>query len=309
MINSKNNNLLILLGPTGVGKTDISIKLAQEMPDIEIISADSMQIYKYMDIGTAKPNKSILSTIKHHMIDIIEPSDNFDVTQYSKLATNIILDVFKRGKIAVLVGGSGLYISSIIYPLFTGPSKDIEYRETLEEEEKIHGKKYLYDRLSKIDPISASKIKPNDLRRIIRALEVYKSTGKTISYLQKKSSAKNTKFKYYIIGLKRGRENLYHRINLRVDKMIKDGFIEEVKMLREMGYKEDLNSMQGLGYKQINKYLNGVYSKEVAIDLIKIETRHYAKRQMTWFNNKIKNIKWIDLDKDCQGDRCPLAGF
>ena len=297
MINNKDNNLLILLGPTGVGKTDISIKLAQKTPDIEIISADSMQIYKYMDIGTAKPDKSILKTIKHHMIDIVEPSDNFDVTQYSKLAVNIILDVFKRGKMPILAGGSGLYISSIINPLFAGPAKDIEYREILEEEAKIQGKKYLYDKLSKIDPISASKIKPNDLRRIIRALEVYKSTGKAISYLQKKASTKNTKFKYHIIGLKRDRENIYRRISLRVDKMFEEEFVEEVKTLREMGYKGDLNSMQGLGYKQINKYLNGVYNKEEAVNLIKIETRHYAKRQMTWFKNKIENIQWIDLDE------------
>ena len=273
MIKSKNNNLLILLGPTGVGKTDISTKLAQKIPDIEIISADSMQIYKYMNIGTAKPDKSILNTLKHHTIDIVDPSENFDVIQYSKLATNIILDVFKRGKIPILVGGSGLYISSIINPLFTGPAKNIEYREILEEEAKIHGKKYLYDKLSKIDPISASKIEPNDLRRIIRALEVYKSTGKTISYLQKKDFNKNAKFKYHIIGLKRDRVNLYQRINLRVDKMIKDGFIEEVKMLRDMSYKEDLNSMQGLGYKQIYKHLNGKYDKETAINLIKRDTR------------------------------------
>ncbi len=297
MINYKDNNLLILLGPTGVGKTNISIKLAQKIPDIEIISADSMQIYKYMDIGTAKPDKTILKIIKHHMIDIIDPSDNFDVIQYCKLAANTILDVFKRGKIPILAGGSGLYISSIVNPLFTGPAKDIEYRESLEEEAKIHSKKYLYDKLSKIDPISASKIKPNDLRRIIRALEVYKYTGKTISYLQKKASTKNIKFKYRIIGLKRNRDNLYQRINLRVDKMFKDGFIEEVKMLRNMGYKEDLNSMQGLGYKQVNKHFNGVYTKEEAIDLIKIETRHYAKRQMTWFNHRTKNIEWINLDK------------
>ena len=297
MINYKDNNLLILLGPTGVGKTDISIKLAQKMPDIEIISADSMQIYKYMDIGTAKPDKSILKTIKHHMIDVVEPSENFDVIQYSKLATDIILDVFKRGKIPILMGGSGLYISSIINPLFTGPAKDIEYRKILEEEAKIHGKKYLYDKLSKIDPISSLKIEPNDLRRVIRALEVYKSTGKTISYLQKKAFNENPKFKYRIIGFKRGRENLYQRINLRVDKMIKDGFIEEARMLRKMGYKEDLNSMRGLGYKQVNKHFNGIYTKEEAIDLIKIETRHYAKRQMTWFNNKIKNIEWINLDE------------
>jgi tRNA dimethylallyltransferase len=297
MMKNKENNLLILLGPTGVGKTNISIKLDHKIAGIEIISADSMQIYKYMDIGTAKPNKSILSTIKHHMIDIIEPSINFDVIQYSKLAAKIISDVFKRGKIPILAGGSGLYISSIINPLFSGPARDMEYRETLEEEAKLHGNKYLHEKLSKIDPVSASKIKPNDLRRIIRALEVYKSTGKPISYLQNKSSDSSAKFNYQIIGFKRNRENLYQRINLRVDKMIKDGLIEEVKMLREMGYREDLNSMQSLGYKQINKYLDGEYSKEEAIDLIKIETRHYAKRQMTWFKNKIKNIEWIDLDE------------
>lgn len=297
MINNKDNNLLILLGPTGVGKTDISIKLAQKIPNMEIISADSMQIYKYMDIGTAKPDKTILKSIKHHMIDIIEPSENFDVIQYSKLTVKIILDIFKRGKIPILMGGSGLYISSIINPLFIGPAKSIEYRKILEEEAKIHGKKYLHEKLSKIDPVSASKIEPNDLRRIIRALEVYKSTGKTISYLQKKALNENLKFKYHIIGLKRSRESLYRRINLRVDKMIKGGFIEEARMLKKMGYKEDLNSMQGLGYKQVNKYFNGIYSQEEAIDLIKIETRHYAKRQMTWFNNKIKNIEWIDLDE------------
>jgi len=302
MTNSKDNNLLILLGPTGVGKTGISIKLAQKMPDIEIVSADSMQIYKYMDIGTAKPAKNILKTIKHHMIDIVDPAENFDVIKYSELAAKIILDVFKRSKIPILAGGSGLYISSIINPFFTGPAKDSEYRKILEEEAKIHGNKYLYDKLSKIDPISASKIKPNDLRRIIRALEVYKSTGKTISYLQKKASTKNTKFNYQIIGFKRDRKNLYQRINQRVDKMIRHGFIEEVKTLRKMGYKEDLNSMQGLGYKQINKHLNGVYTNEEATNLIKIETRHYAKRQMTWFKNKIENIEWIDLDKSSENE-------
>jgi len=297
-MNNKDNNLFILLGPTGVGKTDISIKLAQKIPDIEIISADSMQIYKYMDIGTAKPDKGILNTIKHHMIDIVDPAEDFDVIQYSKLTNNIILDLFKKSKIPILVGGSGLYISSIIHPLFAGPAKNSEYRETLEEEAKTHGKKYLYEKLSKIDLDSASKIKPNDLRRIIRALEVYQSTGKTISYLQRKSSNNDVKINYQIIGFKRNRENLYQRINLRIDKMIKDGFIEEVKMLREMGYNENLNSMQGLGYKQINKYLNGIYTKEETINLIKIETRHYAKRQMTWFKNKLEDIEWIDLDKD-----------
>ena len=261
-----------------------------------------MQIYKYMDIGTDTPNKNILKAIKHHMIDIVDPSENFDVIQYSKLAADIILDIFKRGKIPILAGGSGLYMSSIINPFFTGPARNIEYREFLEEEAKIQGKKYLYDKLSKIDPISASKIEPNDLRRIIRVLEVYKTTGKTISYLKEKDFNKKAKFKYHIIGLKRDRKNLYQRINLRVDKMIKDGFIKEVKMLRDMGYKEYLNSMQGLGYKQINKHLNSVYTKEEATNLIKIETRHYAKRQMTWFKNKIANIQWIDLDETSENE-------
>jgi tRNA dimethylallyltransferase len=295
--NKEDNNLLILLGPTGVGKTDISIKLAKKLPNIEIISADSMQIYKYMDIGTAKPNKNILKTIKHHMIDIVDPAENFDVIKYSKLATKIILDIFKRGKIPILIGGSGLYITSIIEPIFSGPNKDSIYREILEEESKIYGKEYLYNKLVKIDPISALKINSNDLKRIIRALEVYKSTGKTISYLQKKAYNKNAKFKYQIIGLKRNREKLYQKINSRVDKMIKDGLIEEVKTLKERGYNENLNSMQGLGYKQINKYLDGEYDQETAINLIKRDTRRYAKRQMTWFNHKIENIEWVDLDE------------
>jgi len=299
-IHKKNNTLLILLGPTGVGKTDISIKLAQKIPNLEIVSADSMQIYKYMDIGTAKPDKTTLKTIKHHMIDIVDPAESFDVMQYNKLATEIIVDIFRRGKIPILVGGSGLYISSIIKPLFSGPGKDADYRRILEEEAKKYGKEYLYEKLSKIDSISASRIKPNDLRRIIRALEVYKSTGKPISYLQNNDSNKynkNAKFRYHIIGLKRNRNSLYHKIDIRVDKMIKDGLIKEVEELRAKGYNSNLNSMQGLGYKQINKYLDGVYDKETAINLIKRDTRHYAKRQMTWFNNKIKNIEWIDLDE------------
>jgi len=298
MIRDKiNNNLLILLGPTGVGKTDVCIKLIKELPDIELVSADSMQIYKYMDIGTAKPNKDILKTIKHHLIDIVDPADNYDVIKYSKLANKIVLDIFKKGKIPILVGGSGLYISAIIQPLFTTPDKDNSYREILEEEARIYGKKYLYNELVKIDPISAAKINPNDLRRIIRALEVYKSSGKPISFLQKKDYHENVKFKYHIIGLTRNRESLYQRINLRVDKMIEDGFIEEVKALKEKGYEENLNSMQGLGYKQINKYLNGEYDKETTVNLIKRYTRRYAKRQMTWFKNKIENIEWINLDE------------
>lgn len=250
-----------------------------------------------MDIGTAKPNKNILKAIKHHMIGIADPAENFDVIRYSKLATKILFDIFKRGKIPILVGGSGLYITSIIEPIFSGPDRDSIYRKILEEESKIYGKEYLHNKLIKIDPISASKINSNDTKRIIRALEVYKSTGKTISCLQKEAYRQNAKFKYQTIGLKMNREKLYQKINSRVDKMIKDGLIEEVKMLRERGYDKNLNSMQGLSYKQINKYLDGEYDQETAIYLIKRDSRRYAKRQMTWFSHKIKNIEWIDLDE------------
>ena len=296
----KKITLLILLGPTAVGKTNISLKLADALSNLEIISADSRQIYKYMDIGTAKPDKTMLKKVKHHMIDIIEPSEDFDVMQYSKLANRLITNLLKEGKIPLIVGGSGLYISSIINPLFSGPGKDVDYRKYLEEEAKKYGREYLYEKLSKVDPASASGIKSNDLRRIIRALEVYKITGKTISYLQKEKLYKKVKFSYQIIGLKRKRENLYQRINFRVDKMIKEGFIEEVKELRAKGYDKNLNSMQGLGYKQINSYLDGEYDLETAIHLIKRDTRRYAKRQMTWFKNKIKNIQWIDLEVDSE---------
>jgi len=292
--------LLILLGPTGVGKTDISLKVAEIIPEIEIISADSMQIYKYLDIGTAKPDKNILKRIKHHLIDIIEPDETFDAVQYSDLARKIILDIFQRNKKPMLVGGSGLYISSLIEPLFSGPGKDIILRRFLEETAKKYGNEYLYAQLSKLDPDSASRIKKNDLRRIIRALEVYKITGQPISHLQKKELNKNSKlgFEYKIIGLIRKRENLYQRINLRVDKMIEKGFIEEVDSLRKKGYKKNSNSMQGLGYKEINKYLDNEIDKETAIYLIKRNTRHYAKRQITWFKNKIKSIEWIVLDEN-----------
>ena len=297
----KKITLLILLGPTAVGKTNISLKLADALSNLEIISADSRQIYKYMDIGTAKPDKTMLKKVKHHMIDIIEPSEDFDVMQYSKLANRLITNLLKEGKIPLIVGGSGLYISSIINPLFSGPGKDVDYRKYLEEEAKKYGREYLYEKLSKVDPASASAIKSsNDLKRIIRALEVYKITGKTISYLQKEKLYKKVKFSYQIIGLKRKRENLYQRINFRVDKMIKEGFIEEVKELRAKGYDKNLNSMQGLGYKQINSYLDGEYDLETAIHLIKRDTRRYAKRQMTWFKNKIKNIQWIDLEVDSE---------
>ena len=288
--------VFILLGPTGIGKTKLSLKLAKQMTDIEIISADSMQIYKYMNIGTDKPNRTILSTIRHHMVDIIEPDNNFDVSQYCQIANETLLDVFKRKKIPIMVGGTGLYISSMISPLFSGPGKDMKFRRVLNKIAKKRGINHLHEKLSVIDPVCANQIHSNDLQRIIRALEVYKITGKTISSLRANNVIKNKYFNFYIFGFYRNREAIYKKINLRVDNMIDRGLIDEVNNLRKMGYKDDLNSMQGLGYKQINRYLNGEYDKDSAIKQIKIDSRHYAKRQMTWFKNKIKDVEWINID-------------
>ncbi|MCK5767293.1 MAG: tRNA (adenosine(37)-N6)-dimethylallyltransferase MiaA [Candidatus Atribacteria bacterium] len=298
MSNYNNKQVVfILLGPTGIGKTKLSLKLAKQMTNIEIISADSMQIYKYMNIGTDKPNRNILSTIKHHMVDIIEPDKNFDVSQYCEIATEALLDVFNRKKIPLMVGGTGLYISSMIFPLFSGPGKDLKFRRVFNKIANKRGVNYLYEKLSVIDPVCANQIHSNDLQRIIRALEVYKITGKTISTLRKSDAAKNKYFNIFMRNLIIFDDTIYKKINIRVDNMIELGLIEEVKTLRKMGYKADLNSMQGLGYKQIGRYLNGKHDKETAINRIKIDTRHYAKRQMTWFKNKIKDVQWINLDQ------------
>ena len=295
--NQDKKDIFILLGPTGIGKTKLSLALAKQMTNIEIISADSMQIYKYMDIGTDKPDKAILNTLKHHMIDIIKPDEHFDVSKYCQMASQVILDILKREKIPLMVGGTGLYFSSMISPLFSGPGKDLKFRRILSKLEKNRGINHLYEKLSTIDPDSAKKIHHNDLQRIIRALEVYEITGKTMTLLRKESKEKNRQFNFRIFGFLKNREDIYKQINARVDRMIEKGLIDEVKLLRDMGYREHLNAMQGLGYKQINKYLNHEYDKDIAVERIKIDTRHYAKRQMTWFKNKINGIDWFDLDQ------------
>jgi len=286
-----------LLGPTGIGKTRLSLKLVQCIPDIEIISADSMQIYKYMDIGTDKLNYSILNKIKHHMIDIIAPDEYFDVSRYCQMATAVIHDINNRNKIPLMIGGTGLYISSMISPLFSGPGKDLKFRRILKKIGKRRGIDYLFKKLSNIDPDSAKKIHANDLQRIIRALEVYRLTGQTISSLRKNNAVENKNFTFTLFGLSRNRESIYRKINSRVDKMIERGLIEEVISLREMGYHAQLNAMQSLGYKQIYQFLNGECDKDFAINQIKIDTRHYAKRQMTWFKNKLKDVQWFNLDQ------------
>lgn len=289
-------DLLILSGPTGVGKTDISIKIAKKIGG-EIISADSMQIYKYMDIGSAKITKDEMEGIPHYIIDIAEPSDEFSVAQYKQLAERKIVELASDGKYPMLVGGTGLYINSLIFNYeFTGTYKDSEYRKYLEALADKNGKEFVHEMLKEIDVNSYNRLYPNDLKRVIRALEVYKLTGKTISELNENQDIYNIPYNVHYFVLNMDRERLYNRINRRVDIMLEKGLVDEVIKLKNMGYNSNMQSMKGIGYKEILYYLDGEISLEKAVEMIKQGSRNYAKRQLTWFR-KDKRVKWIDKDK------------
>lgn len=289
-------DLFILAGPTAVGKTDISIKLAQKLNG-EIISADSMQIYKYMDIGSAKVKKEEMQNIPHHLIDIIEPNVNFNVSEYKKMAEKEIESIISKNKLPMLVGGTGLYINSLIYNYdFTEASTDYEYRQYLHNLAETEGKEYVHNLLKEVDIQSFNRLYPNDLKRVIRALEVYKLTGKTISEFNLENDIYDIPYNIYYFVLTMNREKLYERINMRVDIMLQNGLIEEVKKLNEMGYSAEMQSMKGIGYKEILYYLDNKISLDEAIYSIKKGSRNYAKRQLTWFR-KDKRVIWIDKDK------------
>lgn len=293
-MNSK--KILILLGPTGVGKTALSIFLAKIL-STEIISSDSMQIYKHMDIGTAKPTEEERAVIRHHMIDIIEPWCFYSVGEYIKAVQQIIDKLLKEGKTPIIVGGTGLYIRAMTKGLFKGPSADWDLRQDfIKKERKTPG--YLYDLLIKLDPLYALKIMPTDIRRIVRALEVCLKAGRPFSELQKLSTTP-LPYDFIKIGLYRDRKELYSLINERVDKMIKKGLVDEVKRIidlisRHCKSASNLSSMQAIGYKEIAMYLNKEISYDDAIRLIKKRSRNYAKRQFAWFKNE-KDIRWIDV--------------
>ncbi|MBU1626363.1 tRNA (adenosine(37)-N6)-dimethylallyltransferase MiaA [bacterium] len=286
------NELIAIIGPTAVGKTEISVALAEEIGG-EIVSADSRQIYKYMDIGTAKPSSEDQRRIKHHMIDILFPDEEIDVATYSKMAREKIDDIMQRGLEPILVGGTGLYVRGVVDGIFEGPGKNIEIRKELKE---IYGKdqNQLYFMLKDVDPLSAMKIHPNDRQRIIRALEIYYETGKSIAIMQKEHGFRGFHYRTIFIGLYRYRNELCDIINSRVDNMIKSGFIDEVAGLLQMGYSPSLNSMQGLGYRYFTAYLKNEISFKESVEQTKRDTRRYAKRQMTWFN-KDNRIVWIKL--------------
>jgi tRNA dimethylallyltransferase len=292
------NKVIILLGPTGVGKTEVSIILAKAL-DTEIISADSMQIYKGMDIGTAKPSKEQREEVKHHMIDIADPSESYSAGRYMKDITPVIDKLHRKGKIPVVAGGTGLYIKAMTRGIFSGPSADWTLREELASlEEGQSGALYSY--LQELDPEAASKIMPADTRRIIRALEVCLKTKKGISEFQQKLTTP-LPYEFIKIGLRRERKELYRMLENRVDKMIDEGLVEEVKKLTSLVSNSklqtpnfELSCMQAIGYKEIAMYLNGEMPYEEAIRLIKRNTKRYAKRQFTWFN-KEEDIHWIDI--------------
>lgn len=286
--------VLAIVGPTASGKTKLSIIVAEKIGG-EIISADSRQVYRYMDIGTAKPSKEERERVKHYFIDELNPDEEFNAGAFGERGREIIEDIFSRGKVPIVVGGSGLYVKSLIDGFFEGPAGDWELREILYRKAEQLGKGVLYEELKKVDPASAEKIHPNNLKRVIRALEVYYLTGKPISQLQSEMKPE-INFETVQIGLNWDRKKLYKRIEERVDMMIEQGLIDEVKRLRELGYDKNLNALQTVGYKEVFDYLDGIISYDRMIYLIKRNSRRYAKRQLTWFRQD-KRIIWIDVDE------------
>jgi tRNA dimethylallyltransferase len=292
-------DVIVIVGPTASGKTKISVELAKVING-EIISADSMQIYKYMDIGTAKPDEKEMSGIKHHLIDEIYPDEEFSVARFKELALKYIDEIHQKGKIPIVTGGTGLYINSLIYNInFSETISDWELREQLKREADEKGNNYVHDKLKQIDPESAAKIHPNNMKRVIRAIEVFTHTNKPISYHQEMSRLEPAKHRFSVFGLRMDRERLYERIDKRVDIMLERGLIAEISNLIKMGYDTNAVAMQGIGYKEILSYLRNDISLEEAIYIIKKGTRNYAKRQITWFK-RVDDIRWIDLDEYTQ---------
>jgi len=289
-------NLIVIAGPTAVGKTAISVKLAKKFQG-EIISADSMQIYRHMDIGSAKISETEMEGIPHYMINIVDPWENFSAAEFKVLAEKHINLIEANGKTPMLVGGTGLYINSIICNYgFTEANKDDEYRCYLEKLADTNGKVHLYNMLQEIDPITAAELHPNNLKRVIRALEVYKLTGKPLSqYKVDDSQQFNIPYNLYYYVLNMNRSVLYERINKRVDIMLEKGLIDEVRKLADMGCTADMQSMKGIGYKEILYYLQGKLTLDDAIEMIKQGSRNYAKRQLTWFR-KDSRARWINKE-------------
>lgn len=292
--------VIVICGPTASGKTALSIELAKRING-EIISADSMQIYKDMNIGTAKPTEEEKQGINHYLLDFISPEERYSVAQYKQDAKKAIKEIISKGKTPIIVGGTGLYVDSLIYEIeYNNIELDENYRKELEEKAENEGLEKLYERAMEIDPKAMEKISPNDRKRIIRVLEIYKATGKTKTEQEEESRKNPVEYDYKVYAINWDRDVLYERINKRVDIMIEQGLIQEVKEIIGK-YEKFPTAMQGLGYKEVVDYLNGTYTKEEMIEKIKMESRRYAKRQLTWFR-KNKQTIWLDGTNDIQNN-------
>ena len=293
--------VIAIVGPTASGKSDVGVRLAKKINGA-IISGDSMQVYKRMDIGTAKPSEDELNEVEHHLIDVLEPTEEFNVSKYQALAHDAIMDITSRGKVPIVVGGTGLYIDALLKGfIFPDTGKSEEVREALMQEGEEKGSILLHERLTSVDSEAASKIHPNDLRRIIRALEVYMTSGKPISEMQRMHDSTKL-YRYQYFGLDVERESIRNKIDIRVDKMIEAGLIEEVKSLIDSGFAECIISMQAIGYKELVRYFFGESTLDEAITHIKTETKKYAKRQMTWFKRS-PDTMWMDANEPFDGER------
>lgn len=294
--------LVILTGPTAVGKTALSIALAKAIGG-EIISADSMQVYRYMDIGSAKITPEEMEGIPHYLIDVLEPDQEFNVVVFQELAKQAAAEIYSRGHIPIVAGGTGFYIQALVYDIdFTENDEDTAFRRTLEEQAKREGAEALYERLRAVDPESCESIHAHNIKRVIRAIEFYEKTGKKISEHNREQRQNDSPYNFAYFVLNDDRERIYERINVRVDLMMAQGLVEEVRALRESGCRKEMVSMQGLGYKELLSYLEGETSMEEAVYLIKRDTRHFAKRQLTWFRRE-KEVIWVDktvFDHDSQ---------
>lgn len=291
--------VLVLIGPTAVGKTELSIDIAKEF-DCEIISGDSMQIYRGMDIGTAKITREEMAGIPHHLLDIKEPYEGFSVAEFQELVREKITEISNRGRLPFIVGGTGLYIQAVLYDYeFPDQSYDPDLREKLMREVEVKGIAPFYKKLQEIDPESASKIHPNNIRRVIRALEIFYTTGKTMSAI-KASQTGEPVYDHLILGLTMERAKLYKRINQRVDEMIEKGLLAEAKKLYDMNL-GDVPATQAIGYKELFAYFSGDLGFDEAVELLKRNTRQFAKRQLTWFKNKLP-VEWVDITKGIKRD-------
>lgn len=288
--------LIVLTGPTAVGKTSLSISLAKAVNG-EIISADSMQVYKKMDIGSAKIRSEEMQAIPHHLVDVLEPEEEFHIVKFQQMAKKAMEDIYSRGKIPILVGGTGFYIQAVTKDIdFTEAQQENDYRKELEALAEEKGGEHLHEMLRKVDPVSADAIHAHNVKRVIRALEFYNQNGSPISAHNEEQKQHESPYNLAYFVLNMPRELLYERIDLRVDQMMKEGLLEEVSRLKEEGCHRGMVSMQGLGYKEILAYLDGEYPLEEAVRVLKRDTRHFAKRQLTWFRRE-QELTWVNKDQ------------